>query len=203
MNGLEAIELMQEGKVVIYHALDGTFLNKINDGIVLVKGIGEPSDAWRMEVSFNFGGLYGEYVPIVTGWERVNIRDKFRYISTNDCRLDDEVNHSEDNLKYRNANYFSTKEKAEEINFKQTLFRRMQRFSDENGGSEIDWTHEGKRQYFISYDYDKGKFVIDSHLTFRDFGAVYFASYKVAEQALETFEGDLIKYFTHDWSKGE
>lgn len=203
MNGLEAIELMQEGKVVIYHALDGTFLNKINDGIVLVKGIGEPSDAWRMEVSFNFGGLYGEYVPIVTGWERVNIGDKFRYISTNDCRLDDEVNHSEDNLKYRNANYFSTKEKAEEINFKQTLFRRMQRFSDENGGSEIDWTHEGRRQYFISFDYDKGKFVIDSHLTFRDFGAVYFASYKVAEQALETFEEDLIKYFTHDWSKGE
>lgn len=203
MNGLEAIELMQEGKVVIYHALDGTFLNKINDGIVLVKGIGEPSDAWRMEVSFNFGGLYGEYVPIVTGWERVNIGDKFRYISTNDCRLDDEVNHSEDNLKYRNANYFSTKEKAKEINFKQTLFRRMQRFSDENGGSEIDWTHEGRRQYFISFDYDKGKFVIDSHLTFRDFGQVYFVSLDVARKALEMFKGDLIKYFTHDWSKGE
>ncbi len=45
--------------------------------------------------------------------------------------------------------------------------------------------------------------MIDSHLTFRDFGAVYFESYKVAEQALEMFEEDLIKYFTHDWSKGE
>lgn len=203
MNGLEAIKAMQEGKVVIYHALDGTFLNKINDGIVLVKGIGEPSDAWRMEVSFNFGGLYGEYVPIVTGWERVNIGDKFRYISTNDCRLDDEVNHSEDNLKYRNANYFSTKEKAEEIDFKQTLFRRMQRFSDENGWNENDWTHEGRSKYCIKYDYDYDELYIDSYQTNRIFGAVYFASYKVAEQALETFKEDLIKYYTHDWSKGE
>lgn len=203
MNGLEAIELMQEGKVVIYHALDGTFLNKINDGIVLVKGIGEPSDAWRMEVSFNFGGLYGEYVPIVTGWERVNIGDKFRYISTNDCRLDDEVNHSEDNLKYRNANYFSTKEKAEEINFKQTLFRRMQRFSDENGGSEIDWVDGETAKYHIYFDYESESVVTCESWELRDFGQVYFKTEEIAEQAIKLFKEDLIKYYTHDWSKGE
>lgn len=203
MNGLEAIELMQEGKVVIYHALDGTFLNKINDGIVLVKGIGEPSDAWRMEVSFNFGGLYGEYVPIVTGWERVNIGDKFRYISTNDCRLDDEVNHSEDNLKYRNANYFSTKEKAEEINFKQTLFRRMQRFSDENGGSEIDWVDGETAKYHIYFDYESESVVTCESWELRDFGQVYFKTEEIAEQAIKLFKEELIKYYTHDWSKGE
>ena len=203
MNGLEAIKAMQEGKVVIYHALDGDFLNKINNGIVLVKGIDEPSNAWRVEVSFNFGGLYGEYVPIVTGWERVNKGDKFRYIGANICCIDDEVNHSEDNLKYRNANYFSTKEKAEEIDFKQTLFRRMQRFSEENGWNENDWTHEGRWKYCIKYDYDYDELYIDSYQTNRIFGAVYFASYKVAERALETFKEDLIKYFTRDWSKGE
>ena len=44
----------------------------------------------------------------------------------------------EDKYYYEDANYFSTEEKAEEINFKQTLFRKLQRFSDENGGDKID-----------------------------------------------------------------
>lgn len=204
MNGLEAIKAMQEGKIVIYNSPYGTFLNKINDGIVLFKEIDEPSEAWRVDFSFDFGGLYKEYVPLVTGWERVNDRGIYYFTGSLGGRCKQEERRVyDDKLRYGDANYFSTKEKEREISFKQTLFRKMQRFSDENGGSEIDWTHEGRRQYFISYDYDKSKFVIDSHLTFRDFGQVYFVSLDVARKALELFKEDLIKYFTHDWSKGE
>lgn len=199
MNGLEAIELMKKGRTV--KNCNGT-LYRIDDNCVKFRTI--PGNHWVSEVGFNFLAKYEEYLPVMTGWERVGSDSKYSFISDL-CNVREAIDKREgyELLRYDVANYFSTKEKAEEINFKQALFRKLQRFSDENGGSEIDWTHEGKRQYFISYDYDKGKFVIDSHLTFRDFGAVYFASYKVAEQALETFEEDLIKYFTHDWSKGE
>lgn len=203
MNGLEAIKAMEEGKVVIYKALDGDFLNKIKDGIVLVKGIGEPNDAWRVDVSFNFGGLYGEYAPKVTGWERVNRRDKYWYISASICCLDDEINHSGDNLKYRDANYFSIEEKAEEIKFKQTLFRKLQRFSDENCGSEIDWNNYECDKYYIFYNHNGSELEISAACSFKDFGQVYFKTQEIADQAIELFKEDLIKYFTHDWSKGE
>ena len=199
MNGLEAIELMKKGITVM--DCNGK-LYRIDDNCVKFRTIS--GNHWACEVEFNFLAKYEEYLPVMTGWERVGSDSKYSFISDL-CNVREAIDKREgyELLRYDVANYFSTKEKAEEINFKQALFRKLQRFSDENGGSEIDWTHEGKRQYFISCDYDKGKFVIDSHLTFRDFGAVYFESYKVAEQALEMFEEDLIKYFTHDWSKGE
>ncbi len=106
-------------------------------------------------------------------------------------------------MRYDVANYFSTKEKAEEINFKQALFRKLQRFSDVNGWNDNDWTHEGRWKHCIMYDHDSGELYVDKFLTTRGFGQVYFVSLDVAKQALEMFEEDLIKYFTHDWSKGE
>lgn len=204
MNGLEAIKAMQEGKIVIYNAPDGTFLNKINDGIVLFKGIGEPNDAWRVDVSFDFGGLYREYVPLVTGWERVNDRGRYYFVGSLGGRCEQEERGVyDDKLRYDDANYFSTKEKEREISFKQTLFRKMQRFSDVNGWNENDWTHDGRWKYCIKYDYNSGDLYVDNFLTTRMFGQVYFASYVVAEQAVELFKEDLIKYYTQDWSKGE
>lgn len=199
MNGLEEIELMKKGITVM--DCNGK-LYRIDDNCVKFRTIS--GNHWVSEVGFNFLVKYEEYLPVMTGWERSPMEGVYYFISDNG-RLMRDVNTEQgfDKGAYDVANYFSTEEKAEEINFKQTLFRRMQRFSDENGGSEIDWTHEGRRQYFISYDYDKSKFVIDSHLTFRDFGQVYFVSLDVARKALELFKEDLIKYFTHDWSKGE
>lgn len=199
MNGLEAIELMKKGRTV--KNCNGT-LYRIDDNCVKFRTT--TGTRWACEVEFNFLAKYEEYLPVMTGWERSPMGGVYYFISDNG-RLMRYVNTEQgfDKGAYDVANYFSTEEKAEEINFKQTLFRRMQRFSDESGWNDNDWTHEGRRQWFISYDYDKGELVIDSHLTFRDFGGVYFVSYGVAKQALETFKEDLIKYFTHDWSKGE
>lgn len=203
MNGLEAIKAMQEGKIVT----TGTNIFKIEGGNVLSSYVGSCAElndgVFKTACGFDFSLTYEEWQPKLTGWERKG-GEYYRYISY-DCRpfeIRDEDD-SEDKCLYNEANYFSTKEKAEEIDFKQTLFRKLQRFSDENGWNDNDWTHEGRWKYCISYDYDKGKFVIDSHLTFRDFGQVYFVSLDVAQKALELFKEDLIKYFTHDWSKGE
>ncbi len=101
---------------------------------------------------------------------------------------------------YEIANYFSTKEKAEEINFKQTLFRKLQRFSDENGGNEIDWKDHFSKKLYIAYQ--GGELFVDWMSEAKYFGQVYFISREVAQQAIELFHDELIKYFTHDWSQG-
>lgn len=203
MNGLEAIKAMQEGKIVT----EGTNIFKIEKGNVLSSYVGSCAElndgVFRVACGFDFSLTYEKWQPKLTGWERG--AGKYNFYISDDGHVFKTCDYGDqgDNLIYDVANYFSTKEKAGEIKFKQTLFRRMQRFSDENGGTGIDWTHEGRRQWFISYDYDKCELVVDSHLTFRDFGQVYFESFEVAKQALELFKEDLIKYFTHDWSKGE
>ena len=99
----------------------------------------------------------------------------------------------EDKYYYEDANYFSTEDKAEEINFKQTLFRKLQRFSDENNGNE------NERRYYIVYNSYADEFEAESHSFLIGVGQVHFASKKVAQKAIELFHDDLIKYFTQDW----
>lgn len=203
MNGLEAIKAMQEGKIVT----TGTNIFKIEGGNVLSSYVGSCAElndgVFRVACEFDFSLTYEKWQPKLTGWERG--AGKYNFYISDDGHVFKTCDYGDqgDNLIYDVANYFSTKEKAEEINFKQTLLRRMQRFSDENGWNENDWTHEGRWKYCISYDYDSGDLYVDNFLTTRMFGQVYFASYVVAEQAIEVFKEDLIKYFTYDWSKGE
>ena len=91
-------------------------------------------------------------------------------------------------------------EKAEEIAFKQTLFRKLQRFSDENGGNEINWLNTNQQKFFITYYYDTKELDLYYVCNDKDFGQVYFISEEIAEKAIELFRDELIKYFTHDWS---
>ena len=100
---------------------------------------------------------------------------------------------------YKQANYFSTKEKAEEINFKQTLFRKLQRFSDENGGNEIDWKDPNQEKWMIRFDHRVEELCVGLNNYIRNFGQVYFISEEIAEKAIELFRDELIKYFTGDF----
>ena len=208
MNGLEAIKAMMEGRSVarwIYFG-GGRVIYKIIDGNVYSKCDAHDEGEYLIEDGFDFDEEYHEYKDpeLYEGWERVDVHETFYAVDACSGVIDDQESDTGlDVLLYNNANYFSTKQKAEEIDFKQRLFRKLQRFSDVNGWNENDWTHEGRWKYCIKYDYDSGELYIDNYLTTRAFGAVYFASHKVAEQALETFKEDLIKYYTHDWSKGE
>ena len=203
MNGLEAIKVMMEGKLVSkFNPCMEDEIYKIIDGNVCVKFEDEPDEKYEVSEDFDFDTTYHEYIEPkpLTGWERAsNKHDEYFCIGhCGDIRpySDDFLGY--DRTIYKTANYFSTKEKAEEINFKQTLFRKLQRFSDENGGNEIDW-NGNKRQYYISYNYFRDGFAVSSIGYLRDFGQVYFVSRAVAEKAIDLFHDDLIKYFTmHD-----
>ena len=208
MNGLEAIKAMMEGRLVARWIgySGGRVIYKIINGNVFTKCSNHEETGYSLEDDFDFGEEYHEYKDpkLFKGWERTNDQGTMYSVSNSFGLIEGRENDTNENrLHYENANYFSTKEKAEEIDFKQTLFRKLQRFSDENGWNDNDWTHEGRWKYCISYDYDSSELYIDNFLTTRMFGQVYFVSRAVAEQALELFKEDLIKYYTHDWSKGE
>ena len=80
------------------------------------------------------------------------------------------------------------------LEMQQTLFRKLQRFSDENGGNEIDWSCPYSKKFFIAYK--DGKLFYDWMTETKYFGQVYFASREVVRNAIELFHDDLIKYFT-------
>lgn len=200
MNGLEAIKFMEQGNKVI--SKDGYVYMKSGDGIYEGK---VESDIMGEINFFCLTKEYEEYIEPkqLTGWERVDDGDKFNSISSNGIFVATELNYIGDIKQYENANYFSTREKAEEINFKQTLFRKLQRFSDENGGNEINWSDDTEAKYSILYKHLSNDFCIDMVWHYQHSGIVYFASRDIAEKAVELFHDDLIKYFTHDWSKDE
>ena len=130
------------------------------------------------------------------------MEDGERYRTIDECSVWEyrEDNDGSDVLLYNIANYFSTKEKAEEINFKQTLFRKLQRFSDENGGNEIDWENTNQKKYCILYCHSFKELQSDFTWVRQNQGQIYFISKEIAEKAIMLFHDDLIKYFTHDWS---
>ena len=190
MNGLEAIRLMEQGKMI---ESDSYFTRYIKDGVMY--SVTPDGDV----VSNDFDINYEEYRECkhkpLTGWERVE--DGERYRTIDECSVWEyrEDNDGSDVRLYNIANYFSTKEKAEEINFKQTLFRRLQRFSDENGGLDINWNN-CEEKFCIYYNYEEDELDIGCNCFTREYGQVYFISEEVAKIAIELFRDELIKYFT-------
>lgn len=200
MNGLEAIELMKQGSQVS----DGEYVYKIENNLVLVRSLN--GKLFNIDNSFDFTSEYEEYIESkqLTGWERREHwedSEGFYTIVACDAVADrTSYNHVLNEKCYKNANYFSTEEKAEEINFKQMLFRKLQRFSDENGGNEVDWNNEMKIKWGIWYNNEYEELASCPYVYGQAFGQVYFISEEIAEKAIELFRDELIKYFTHDWS---
>ena len=202
LTGLEAVLLMQEGGYITDGQHIYRFVNtKIEASDITSFNKGKPE--WKSGNVFNFNyDQYKEYTKPkpLTGWERVGENES--YYSINGNSYVEEMTEDmcmEDKYYYEDANYFSTEDKAEEINFKQTLFRKLQRFSDENGGNEIDLNCDCHK-FCIEYC-SYGKLLVSNRFssTTRDFGQVYFTSREVAQQAIFLFHDDLIKYFTtHD-----
>lgn len=198
MNGLEAIKFMEQGNVVKADCIGGSFLFKIENGIVKYKPY---TGDWEYKETEHFclSNEYEEYIEpkSLTGWERLKDRGKYCYITASGSFLNSTEDGCDyDDLMYGRANYFSTEEKAEEINFKQTLFRKLQRFSDENGGNDIDWGNPCSKKFFIAYK--DGKLFYDWMSETRYFGQVYFDSTESVRKAIALFHDDLIKYFTYE-----
>lgn len=133
-----------------------------------------------------------------TGWNRVKEGKNYYVISSSYITNSKENNDRIDENLYDKANYFSSKELAEKITFRQTLERKLMRFSAEHEGDKIDLKNSDLTKFYIYYDNDINNLKISSFYTCYDIGIIYFYSKEIAEQAIEEFKDDLIKYFTID-----
>lgn len=195
MKGTQAFELLNQGKMVclessnnyIYKMFDGFICqcdkngNKINDTL------------------FNFNLDYKEYKKD-NGWHNVG-DGNFYMIYDDNFEVEEENSFHE--LEYPNHCRFSTKWKAQQVAFHNQLFQKLQRFSDENGGNEIDWNNCEEEKFCIYYDYEEDELDIGCNWSTRECGQVYFTSEEIAQKAQKVFRDELIKYFTYDWEKEE
>lgn len=94
-----------------------------------------------------------------------------------------------------NVTAFTTREKAEQVNNHQLLFRKLDKFSLENGGKEIDWDNLEQNKYHINYSYYDNGFEVDFYRNTRHQGQVNFISREVCEKAIELFKTELLEYF--------
>lgn len=193
VSGLEAIELMKQDKMV---SSGENKIYKIIEGNVYYKRPWQKDTDYKRDHSFDFTAKYKEHIePKLKGWERMPLGENYYYIdgySVEITKDERDLPNTLADVRYNQASYFSTRVKAEEIQFKQMLFRKLQRFSDENGCSEVNW-NERQDKYVIYYN---GEVKVDITWTYKRFGEVYFVSYEVAEKAIELFHDELVKYFT-------
>lgn len=127
---------------------------------------------------------FAEVKPL-SGWERVG-EGKLYYYLDHDTKVEtdsDDYGKFED-THYQYYNYFSTKEKAEEVRKEQELYRRMKKFYDENDGN-IEW-QKGSDKYHIAFDYDDKKYIIyNSGYWHKRLGVVYFSTRELAQRCID------------------
>ena len=132
-----------------------------------------------------------------TGYERVNTNMDYCVINTcNYVHVVPESNCDLDCDYYDNANYYSSKEIAENNARADKLLRQLRRFSAINRKIDINWLNTTQMKFLIRYDYDDKRLEVDGRYLLRDFNTVFFDSVELAKQAIKEFKDELIWYFT-------
>ena len=134
-----------------------------------------------------------------TGYERVlSYSDKPYYCIEgvgNILALTD-TEHETDNLLYETANYYSSKEVAENNARADKLMRQLRRFAAENREKEINWNDVHYKKYSIYYNYLDNLLEATYVVWNKAFGSIYFDSEETAQAAIDEFHDELIWYFT-------
>lgn len=102
----------------------------------------------------------------------------------------------DDDFRYDTANYYSSKDIAENNARADQLMRQLRRFAVENREKEMDWNNSNQRKYFITYDNPDCVLNVASYCVIRELNVIYFDSKELAERAIEEFNDELIWYFT-------
>lgn len=132
-----------------------------------------------------------------TGYERVDEGDTYYYGSyRGGVEYDRDERCPWDDEPYNIANYYSSKEVAENNARADKLIRQLRRFAVEYREKEIDWNDKKQRKYVVAYVRDDNKLYYTDIHTMRYFGDIYFDSPETAQLAIDTFHDELIWYFT-------
>lgn len=135
----------------------------------------------------------------LTGYERTN-QGKNYWIDSFDGEVicDSDYHTSDANAAYTTANYYTSKELAENNARADQLMRQLRRFAVEHREHEIDWNSDAAVcKWYIDFDYYESKMVeVEFEWHYRQFGGIYFDSQEAALAAINAFHDELIWYFT-------
>ena len=130
-----------------------------------------------------------------TEWERVEENEVYFYVGDDGkVHVDNDIYTVTDNRRYEIANYSINKSNMEFKALRDILLSKMQRWADIHNEEKIDWNNCNQAKYSIYYHYNCNNLEITNYCNVRDFGQVYFTSYELAEQCLEEFKDELLKY---------
>ncbi len=132
-----------------------------------------------------------------TGYEKETGDDKHYVVSDNGTVLTIISPHSNVAAQYYDlANYYSSKEVAENNARADRLMRQLRRFAVEHREKELNWDNVNQPKYYLYYDCIGAGITVNDEYDYKLCGVVYFDSDKVAAKAAREFRDELIWYFT-------
>ena len=193
MNFKEAYEKMREGKKVKRKGRSMCCFYDSNEN-KFCTGDGVPITGIAFEAA------------LADDWEIVEEKKKYwtpkekeKYFYIEDCMGvsdDRNVQAPIDYCRFNIGNYFKTKEEAEHMIEKLKVIHELQKFAYENNEGEIDWKNFNQCKYKIFYDAEDEDLYVDYSIQCESepFN-IYFTSFKIAKQAIETIGADRIKKY--------
>lgn len=138
--------------------------------------------------------------PKKTGYERVDTGDEFWCVDyVNDIHIAHEGCNGPsftENRLYKCANYYSDETVAANNARADMLMRQLRRFAVEHRESELDWRDGRKLKFYIFYYHELSCLMVDGTRSYQHLGVPYFDSKETAQLAANTFQDELIWYFT-------
>ena len=129
-----------------------------------------------------------ERIPDPNGYFYVNAKGEVEYGVDLYDYIDDKY--------YNSANYYSSKEVAENNARADKLVRQLRRFAVEHNESGVNFNDTNAKKYYIYYDYENNELNVSFLRRTRDFGVIHFDSEETANAAIDEFHDELIWYFT-------
>ena len=113
------------------------------------------------------------------------IGKKYYCIDSRGClETDLEMDSPVDEKRWEVANYCTDREMLQQRAYREMLNRLLWRYSMEHKGNKIDWNNRSGK-YRIAYSYDKRRWIVFTSTTESAFGAVYFVTKEIAQDAIK------------------
>ena len=134
-----------------------------------------------------------------TGYER-KVEEEYYFITSTSCATKAKgVDYQDtiDNALYNSANYYTSKEVAENVARAERLMRQIRRFSVEHRDRELIWDSQEYHPFFYIYFDHRTNEISTSFLnTCQGFSVIYFDTLEHCKEAIEKFRDELYWYFT-------
>lgn len=197
MNFKEAYKAMQEGKKVRRKGLeDYKYYSLIEDNICFSNKLAVFSVTVEDALADDW-----EVVEEKQKYWKPKESERYYFIDAYQEGIGNDTNDGVDADDFRLSigNYFKTKEEAEHMVEKLKVIHELQKFAYENNEREIDWNDGTQYKHFLVYDTVCKTICVDyrAYIKSEPFN-IYFTSFVLAMEAIETIGEDRIKKYYFD-----